>query len=188
MSESQNQGSDNLNEKQSDVSLTVKEVAQHINESPHVIRNWIRELKDHIQTKKGENNYRYFDNGAIERLLLIKKLSREQGYSLKQIEYFLATGEDPLEPEARPHNEDKILQELQEMREDFKKQEQFNQALLQKLEEQNQYINKFINKRDQQLLETMKEMQQVRIEASAADEGRSFWGKLFNKLKTNKDS
>lgn len=45
-----------MKENQSNISLTVKEAAQHINESPHVIRNWLRELKNHIQSQKGENN------------------------------------------------------------------------------------------------------------------------------------
>lgn len=182
MSESQNQGSDNLNENQSDLSLTVKEAADHINESPHVIRNWLKELKGHIYTIKGDNNYHYFNAKAIERLLLIKKLSRDQGYSIKQIDYFLSTGDNPLQPENKPENESKILNEIQEMRKDFEKQEEFNQALLQKLEEQNNYIKDSINKRDQQLLETMNKMQQARLENSAAEEKKKgFWSKLFGK-------
>src|SRR5699024_4652870 len=126
MNESKNQGSHNLNEHLSDLLLTVKEVAQHIDESPHVIRNWLRELKNHIDTQKGENNYHYFNSETIKRLLLIKTLTRDQGYSLKQVDYFLATGEDPLQPEIKTNNENKILKELQEMKEQLKKQEQFN--------------------------------------------------------------
>lgn len=161
--------------------LTVKEAAQQINESPHVLRNWLRELKSHIQTVKGKNNYHYFDKAAIERLLLIQKLSRDQGYSIKQIDYYLATGENPLEPEDQPKNQDKILQELQDLKDNFKKQEQFNQALLQKLEEQSNYIKESLNKRDQQLMQTMKDMQQARIEASATQEvkKKSLWKRLF---------
>jgi len=182
MSESQNQGSSNLSENQSDLLLTVKEVAQHIDESPHVIRNWLRELKNHIQTQKGGNNYHYFNNEAIERLLLIKELTREQGYSLKQVDYFLSTGDDPLLPEREPEQDNKILQELQEMKDNFKRQEQFNQVLLQKLEEQNQYINDSINRRDQELMKTFQEMEQARIEASANKEKKKgFWARIFKK-------
>lgn len=184
LSESENQGSDNMNENKGEMLLTVKEAAQHINESPHVIRNWMRELKNHIQTKKGDNNYHYFDKVAIERLMLIQKLTREQGYSLKQVEYYLATGDDPLQPETKPENDNEILNELQELKKKFEKQEQFNEALLQKLEEQNQYINESINKRDQQLLDTMNEIQHAKIEASAAEEKKKgFWSRLFSKNK-----
>lgn len=179
MSEYDNQGSDNHNEHKRDLLLTVKEVAQHIDESPHVIRNWLRELKNHIHTQKGENNYHYFNREVIERLLMIKKMIREQGYSLKQVDYFFATGDDPLQSEVKPDQQSKVLEELENLKENFKKQEQFNQALLQKLEEQNQYINKSINKRDQQLLETLNEIKQARIEAAPNKEKNSFWSKLF---------
>jgi DNA-binding transcriptional MerR regulator len=181
VSESENQGLDNLNEHPGDLLLTVKEVAQFINESPHVIRNWMRELKNHIPSKKGENNYHYFDKPAIERLLLIQKLSREQGYSIKQIEYYLTTGEDPLKPEEKADQQNEVLKELQQIREEFKKQEEFNQALLQKLEEQNKYIKESINKRDQQLLETMNKIQQARIESAAGEEKKKGFWSLFRK-------
>ncbi|MGM0941287.1 MAG: MerR family transcriptional regulator [Bacillota bacterium] len=179
MCESENQGSNNINENQSEMLLTVKEVAHHINESPHVIRNWMRELKGHVPTHKGDNNYHYFNKISIERLLLIKKLSREQGYSLRQIQHYLATGEDPLDPEIKSDNQDMILQELKEIKEDLKNQKQFNQALIHKLDEQNQYINDSINRRDQQLMKTLQEMQQARIEASATNEKKGFWRRIF---------
>ena len=44
-----------------------------------------KQLKSHLLTKQGDNNYHYFDEEAIERLLLIKKLHREQNYSMKQV-------------------------------------------------------------------------------------------------------
>lgn len=181
MSENENQGLDNMHENPDDLSLTVKEAAQQVQESPHVIRNWMRELKNHIQTKKGGNNYHYFNQEAIERLLLIKTLIREQGYSLKQVNYFLSTGEDPLIPEETPEQQNKVLDDLQEIKVKLEKQEQFNQALLKKLEEQNQYINDSINRRDKQLLNAMRQMTQTRLETSATSEKKSFWTRLFKK-------
>jgi len=186
MSESENQGLTNMGENQSDPSLTVKEAAQHIDESPHVLRNWMRELKSHIHTIKGENGYHYFNKEAIERLLLIQKLTREQGYSLKQIEYYLATGEDPLKPEQEPEKENKLETDLQELKDSFKKQEQFNQALLQKLEEQNQYINESIKQRDQRLLQTMTEILETKKQIASNEEKqeenkKGFLKKLFFK-------
>lgn len=83
LGETENQGSNNMKENQSNMSLTVKEAVIHITEGPYVIRNWLRELGSHIDTKKGNNGYHYFNKEAIEQLLLIQKLIREQGYSLK---------------------------------------------------------------------------------------------------------
>lgn len=171
MNENENQGSETLNKKQSEIKLTVKEAAQQIGESPHVIRNWLRELKGHIDTIKGENNYHYFDDKAIERLLLIQKLSREQGYSLKQIKYFIATGEDPLKPEPKPENENQVLDELQEIKDHLKKLEEFNRALIERLDQQEKhiiesqkYINESINRRDRELLEEIDRRREQRIE------------------------
>lgn len=72
LSESQKQTTEDLNENLGELSLTVKEAAKYIGESPHVIRNWMRELKGHVLTNQGDNNYHYFNQKGIERLLLIK--------------------------------------------------------------------------------------------------------------------
>jgi hypothetical protein len=46
MSESGSNYSENID----DLRLTAKEAAEYIDESPGVIRNWLRELKTHIPT------------------------------------------------------------------------------------------------------------------------------------------
>lgn len=175
LNESVNQTTENLDEKQSELSLTVKEAANHIEESPHVIRNWMRELKGHIPTSQGENGYHYFDQKAIERLLLIKELSRDRGYSIKQIEYYLSTGENP-KPEKPP--EDQTLKELKLITDQLKLQEEFNKALIHRLDQQQKYIEESLIKRDQQLLEALKETRQARIEAT--EQKKSFFFRLFS--------
>lgn len=133
-----------------------------------------------ILTKQGDNGYHYFDNKAIERLLLIKRLSRDQGYSLKQIEFYLSTGEDPIKPEKPP--EDQLLKELKLIKEQLKLQEEFNQALIQRLDQQQQYIAESLNKRDKNLLEALNESKQARIEAAAAaQQKKGFFSRLFSK-------
>ncbi|WP_375143435.1 MerR family transcriptional regulator [Domibacillus sp. A3M-37] len=92
--------SENLSENLEDMRLTVKEAANYVNESPGVVRNWLRELKSYIPTMQGDNGYHYFDQRALERLMLIRQLNRDQHYSIKQIEYYFATGEIPVKPEA----------------------------------------------------------------------------------------
>lgn len=174
--ENEDQGSEKLKENHNDLLLTVKEVAQYISESPHVIRNWLKELKPYIPTQQGENKYHYFNQEGVDRLLLIQKMSREQGYSIKQIKYYFTTGEDPGKKEVKPEFEDRILKELEALKSSLKQQEKFNQVLLEKLDEQNQYIKDSLEKRDTNLLETMNQMQQqAKLEASAAKEKKGFW-------------
>ncbi|MCP3764760.1 helix-turn-helix domain-containing protein [Domibacillus sp. A3M-37] len=103
MTQTKDQGagnlSENIPENLEDLRLTVKDAAKYVNESPGVVRNWLRELKSYILTLQGDNGYHYFDQRALERLMLIRQLNRDQHYSIKQIEYYFATGEIPVKPE-----------------------------------------------------------------------------------------
>lgn len=181
LNESEKQTVQNLHEKQSEISLTVKEAAIHIEESPYVIRNWMRELKVHIPTNQGENGYHYFDQKAIERLFLIKELIRDRGYSLKQVEFYLSTGENP-KSEKPP--EDQVLKELKLIKDQLKLQEDFNKALVQRLDQQQQFITDSLIKRDQLLLEALKESKEERFEA-ANQQYKGFFARFFLRNKPN---
>jgi predicted transcriptional regulator len=60
MTQTQGQRAENLTENLEEVRLTVKEAAKYVNESPGVVRNWMRELKTCIHIVQGENGYNYF--------------------------------------------------------------------------------------------------------------------------------
>lgn len=163
MTQTTDQRAENLTENVEEMRLTVKEAARQINESPGVVRNWLRELKQHIPTVQGDNGYNYFNEPALERLLLIRKLNRDQNYSIKQIEYYFATGETQIKPELVPEEASNgIRQDLAVIMERMERQEQFNQALVTKLDEQQQYIKDSLNKRDQLLLESLKTSQEAK--------------------------
>ncbi|MFI9225279.1 MerR family transcriptional regulator [Peribacillus frigoritolerans] len=192
MNESENQRSNNNDENLDELRLTVKEAAKYINESPGVIRNWMRELKPHILTIQGENGYHYFDKPAIERLLLIRQLSRDQNYSIKQIEYHFATGGKPVRPEPNAEASDLILKDLKVIKDQLELQKEFNATLVQQLKKQQQhmdtqqqYITESLNKRDEQLLLAFKESQQARQEAATTKEKESekkgFFSRMFSK-------
>lgn len=166
MNEIENQRTENLNENVSDLRLTVKEAALHIEESPGVIRNWMRELKTHIPTIVGDNGYHYFDKIALERLLLIKQLNRVQNYSLKQIEYYLATGGEKTKPEPKQGISELILEDVKVIKRQLELQKDFNEVLVQQLKKQQlhmdiqqKYLTETIEKRDEQLLLIIKENQ-----------------------------
>jgi DNA-binding transcriptional MerR regulator len=191
MSETKDIGSNNLNNNIDEMQLTVKEAAQYIGESAGVIRNWMRELKPYIPTIKGENGYHYFDKASLERLLLIKKLSREQNYSIKQIEYHFISDGKTVKPEPKLETSELILKELQEIKTKLELQEQFNKVLVGQLEKQQKHIDDqqkllsdSLNNRDEQLLLAIKESQQVQEEAAASTHKKGFLERaksLFNK-------
>ncbi|MFB4165624.1 MerR family transcriptional regulator [Alteribacillus sp. JSM 102045] len=164
MSKNENISQDKMDEKLSKPRLTVKEAAASIDESPSVLRNWMRELKTYIPTKQGENGYHYFDKEALEQIQLIKKMNREQGYSIKQIEYHLATDGEYIKPAKLPDTTEKLMDEIKALHEKMDKQEEFNRQLVEQLEQQNQYIKNSVQERDQKLLETLNEIKSQKEE------------------------
>lgn len=192
MHDSENIPSENLDENLEDILLTVKEAAKYVDESPGVIRNWMRELKTYIPTIQGDNGYHYFDRPALERLLLIRQLNREQNYSIKQIEFHFATGGKILNSEPTPEASELILKDLQFIKDQLEHQKKFNETLVHQLKKQQyhidyqqKYITDSLTKRDEQLLLAFRETQQPKEEAAAAVHPvkKRFFSKLFSKGK-----
>lgn len=170
MNESEHQGLSDIEESMDQPLLTVKEAGQHVGESAAVIRNWMSELKNHIPTIRGENNYHYFDSKALDVLILIKKLSREQNYSIKQINHYFNSGGESFKPEVEPAYQEKMFEEFKFMREQFEMQQQFNQVLVEKLEQQQRYIEETLIKKNDNVVEALRLIQQSREEVAAVNE------------------
>lgn len=203
LSKNENQASENLNNELDDKILTVKEVANILEETPHIVRNWMKDLRAYIPLKKDKNGYNTFDAEALERMKLIKQLHREQNYSIKQIEHYFATGGESYKPVPTKGVDELLAEELRKMREEIQaareeiqtlqehseKQEQFNQALIQRLDEQQQYMDHKLEIRDRLLVESLKESMENKQKESAAaieqekvqKQKKSFWQRLFGK-------
>ena len=187
MSEFEEQCVDNLEEGLEELRLTVKEAAKYINESPGVIRNWMRELKSHIPSIQGENGYHYFDKRSLERLLLIRQLSREQDYSIKQIDYHFSTGGKSVKPEPKTEVSELILEDLKTIKAKLELQENFNKVLVRQLEQQqnhmddqHKYIKDTLDKRNEQVLLALRESQKVQPETAATKvQRRGFFARMF---------
>lgn len=62
----------------------------------------------------------------------------------------------------------------------FDKQEEFNRALVEKLQEQSDYINQSINRRDEQLMSFIREKQEeTKKQLAAANEEKGKWWKFW---------
>jgi len=157
------QGSDVDNE----LEFTIKEAANIIGETPNVVRNWMKELRDYIPHKKdASNGYTKFDKAGMERLKEIRSLHREQNWSIKQIENYFATGGESFKPEPKKATGEVIADELKELKEEIKllrehneQQQQFNMALIKKLDEvsnRNEEHYKRFDETARSLLETKK--------------------------------
>jgi len=128
--------------------LTVKEAAESINESPGVVRNWLRELKALIPVVIGDNGYRYFNQDSIDMLLKVKELRNNKQLSLKQIEDELTSSisltSSPLAPPLSLKSDatEKILEDLKSIKDALELQKNFNQVLVQQLKKQQEHIER----------------------------------------------
>jgi len=135
--------------------LSVKEAAEYIEESPGVVRNWLRELKTQIPTIVGKHGYRYFDQSGLDVLKQVQKLRKDENLSLAEIAEKLSPADEsqPLLP--LPSNSDtaeRILADLNTIKEQLELQVNFNQVLVQQLKKQQEHIDE-----QQQFIQAQKE-------------------------------
>jgi DNA-binding transcriptional MerR regulator len=174
--ESSNVGSKNIGENKSVPALKIKEVAVLLGETPDVIRNWLKEIGELIPHEKNDSGYKTFDEKGVETLRVIKQLTRNQGYTLRQIQHYLASGGKEFAPMSEVP--DTVKLELSDIRQLLEQQNEFNSALLDRLDQQQKYIEDSINKRDQQLMATMRAIQEPK------QEKQSILNRIFGRKKT----
>lgn len=164
------------------VKLTVKEAAEAIGESSTTVRNWMRELKPYIPLKKAENGYNLFDEEALEIIKQIKQLHREQGYSINQVKIYFDSGGEIFKP---VNNDEVMRKDIEELKEQMKKQMEFNQELVKRLENQQVYIDEKVNERDRILMQHIREHQetikQIASTTEEKKEKKGFFARLFKK-------
>lgn len=184
------QGSENTGKNQGETLPRVKQVAVMLGESEDVIRNWVKELREYIPVTKAANNYQLFTEEAIGVLKLIQRMNRSQGYTIKQIEAHLSSGLEfrPTSQKADADPVPDVYAELAEMKELMKqqgetlrRQVEFNQELLSRLDKQQQYIERAITERHDQVNAALQEFREVRLLQAAATKERGFLSKLFGK-------
>lgn len=142
------------------------EVAGMLNIGQSTLRKWCIELEANgYKFVKGENDSRIFLEKDISALktfkhyLKIERKTKNEASKLV-IEQFLKKQENegtlPVLADNILINMQNQINELVEMN---KNQEHFNRLLLERLEQQNEYIKDLIDRRDQLLLETIREQQ-----------------------------
>ena len=168
--------------KKDQVKLTVKEAAVEIGETAVTIRNWMRELKPYIPVKKAENGYNLFDEEALEAIRQIKKLHREQGYSINQVKTYLDSGGEVFKP---LNTEEQMQKDIDELKEKMRKQKEFNETLVRQLKKQQTYIDDRIKDQDHKLTVVIQEHQEETLKKLAptieeTPKRKGFFRRLFS--------
>lgn len=182
--EVQKEQEENKESEKEQVKLTVKEAAVAIGETSTTVRNWMRELKPYIPLKKAENGYNLFDEEALEAIRQIKKLHREQGFSINQVKTYFDSGGELFKP---VNTEEKMQKDIEELKEQMKKQLDFNKVLVEQLEKQQTYIDEKLNERDRKLMEHIREQQEMKkqlaiaVEEKEKPKRKGFFKRLFEK-------
>jgi DNA-binding transcriptional MerR regulator len=189
---------ENLSDKKQDENLdkgfTVKEVASFIDETPNVIRNWFKELRQYIPHEKNSNGYNVYKREGVERFKEIQALHRSQNWSMKQIEHYFATGGESFKPEPEKTTGEMLAKELrslreelaalreenQEIKEQLNKQEGFSRFLVEQL----QQLDRGSMERHNQLTQSLKESLVAQKQIAAVKEEqpkKGVFAKLFGK-------
>lgn len=176
------------------------DVAKNLSIGESTLRKYCLALEnENYHFIRGSNNSRAFTDKDIIVLRRFKNLIHQERVTLKEaativINEFSNTDRTPgvteEQTEKQIYENDYMTREQgNEILERLKKQEQFNKSLLEQLEKQQKYIEESIIKRDQQLLESIREVQETKKLIAATAENvekeneqknnKKWWQKIF---------
>jgi len=154
-----------LEEQTEEREYIIKDISEILEEEPHTIRNWLKELEGYIPFTKKKNGYRIFKKDGLERFQLIKHLNRDQEYTLKEIALYLDTGGEAFKPVPEISADSILADEMRRMRERLdqleerdKKRDEILMNLAEQLTKQNTYIEHTLQERNENLTAAMREM------------------------------
>ena len=70
--------------------MSIKQVAEKTGIGASTIRYYDQQFEDYLQIKRGSGRRRLFSSGAVDRLLTVNRLLKEQGLSLRQARQVLS--------------------------------------------------------------------------------------------------
>lgn len=184
-----------------EIVYTLKDTVKLTGLSIDLIRLYEKEFN--LQIQRTEGGHRRYNKQNIDLLIEIKKRIQEQNWSYKMINQWLH-GEILAETVEVQSNLEKKVESLekkvQELLYRSEKDEQFQLALIQRLDEQgklikyltekldhqDKYIENNLEKRDEKLTSAIREISDTKRLIAAAQENleakpKGFWNKLFGK-------
>ncbi|MEI2447187.1 MerR family transcriptional regulator, partial [Priestia megaterium] len=180
---------------------TLKDTVKLTALSIDLIRLYEKEFN--LQIQRTEGGHRRYTKNNIDLLIEIKKRIQEQNWSYKMVNQWLQ-GEVITEAVDIQSNLEKKIDSLenkvQELLDRSEKDEQFQLALIQRLDEQgtlikqltdkldsqDRYIENNLDKRDEKLTSALREISDTKKLIAAAQENleqkpKGFWSKFFGK-------
>lgn len=162
------------------------EVASYLEIGESTLRKWCMELeRNGYIFIKGVKDSRAFTDHDLKALMHFKQLTKGKKHTKEQaaksvVEKYSREGVNerttPV-PMENNHSYENLENMVKELLAQNKKQEEFNKALLKRLDQQENYIKEVLENRDRLLLETIRESQEEK--AAALEKKKASW---FNRL------
>jgi hypothetical protein len=187
-----------------DGTLTVKDMTNRLNIGDSTLRKWCLSLEEHgYNFYRTDQNKRIFTQQDLIVLQQFQKLVQEKNMSMNNASLVVTakykkepfSNETEIEqtieqennvPLLRSDNElfERLLTHIEHQEQRQKQQEEFNKALLKKLDEQQKYIEERLNRRDETLIQSLREVQETKKLIATAEEKREEESKkgLFARL------
>lgn len=172
--------------------LNINELAQKTNIADTTIRRYIQKFPDFFTYKGGSRSRRYEDT-AINVLVRIKNLY-DGGYETELVdsklreEFAVIVNGDRVGETTEKAATPTLAtgEDIVEIKLALVEQMEFNKLLLERLEQQQRYIDSRLEDRDRKLLESIRNLQeekQARLETAAQKENErpGFFSRLFGK-------
>lgn len=185
---------------------TTKEVSDHLGIGTSTLRKWCMALEGNgYRFARTESNKRLFVDRDLMSLKYFRKLVQGENFSLGNASKTVTSRYIGLASETRTssvlqeNNENKrslersdelvkqLLDRLDNQEQYIERQEKFNQELLNRLDKQQIYLEERLNKRDNNLMQSLREVQETKqliVAAREEEEKRSdkgFFARLFGK-------
>lgn len=169
--------------------MTIAEICKEAKISNSTCRRYISEFDDFFRTRGGSRVKKY-EEQAVNVIKRIKYLydegkDKEEIYNVLANEFsmIISDEEEKENTEAIPGLA--TGEDMAEIKESLEEQKKFNAELINRLDQQSDYIKKSIEKRDQALMQTMNEMmeskKQIAVEEQQQEKKKGFFGKLFGR-------
>lgn len=174
---------------------STKEVSMSLDIGTSTLRKWCLALEENgYEFIKGENGRRLFVERDLVALRYFQKLVKGENFSLKNAAKVITSKyhSDPSEsvttsvlPEKyeEEHSMERYDVTLKKIIAHVNNQEEFNKKLIDRLDQQQKYIEERLNKRDEVLMRLLNESLETKkmIVAAQEEEKKGFWARLFKR-------
>lgn len=167
--------------------LNIQELAEQTNIPDTTIRRYISKFSNFFIHKGGARSRRYEDT-AVKVLIRIKQLyddgheSEEVDNTLRKEFAVVIDGDKEKSFEKASTPALATADDMAEIKEALKQQQEFNKLLIEKLVDQERYIKESLEKRDHLFLESIKAIQEEKralLETTSTDEKKAPFFKRF---------